>query len=127
MTTLRETWQKKLDIKTYNITYNIQNIPGTHVKVDDMLSEVATMEKVLSIFRKVLVRCREINIKLARHKLEFVTEVDFASTHIGGLDGDWPTTAKINTIINLLAPTNLTELRLFLGCWNQLRHYIPDY
>ena len=25
------------------------------------------------------------------------------------------------------APTNLTELRSFLDCWNQLRHYIPDY
>ena len=59
LTTLRETWQKKLDIKTYNITYNLQNIPGTHVEVDDILSEAATMKEVLSIFRKVLVHCRE--------------------------------------------------------------------
>ena len=42
-------------------------------------------------------------------------------------EGYRPTTAKINGIINLPAPTNLTELQSFLGCWNQLRHFIPDY
>ena len=81
----------------------IEDIPGTHVEVDNMLSEAATMEEVLSIFRKVLVPCREKNIKLARHKLEF-------GTHIGGLDSYRPTTAKINSIIDLPALTNLKEL-----------------
>ena len=33
----------------------------------------------------------------------------------------------INGILELPQPTNLTELRLFLSCWNQLRHYVPDY
>ena len=35
--------------------------------------------------------------------------------------------AKINGIIDLPAPTNITELRSFLGCWNQLHHYVLDY
>ena len=74
----------------------MDDIPRTHVKVNDMLSEEATMEEVLSIFRKVLVRCREKNIKLARHKLEFGMEVNFAGTHIGGPDGYRLTTTKIN-------------------------------
>ena len=105
----------------------MEDIPGTHVEIDEILSEAPTMEEVLSFFRKVLTRCREKNIKLARHKLEFGTEVDFAATNIGGPGGYRPTTAKINGILDLPAPTNLTELRSFLGCWNQLRHYVPDY
>ena len=40
------------------------DIPGTHVKIDDILSKAATMEEVHSIFRKVLIHCREKNIKL---------------------------------------------------------------
>ena len=97
------------------------------MEIDDLLCEGVSMEEVLSTLRKVLIRCREKNIKLARHKLEFGKEIDFAGTHLGGPEGYRPTTAKINGIIDLPAPTNLTELRSFLGCWNQLRHYIPDY
>ena len=94
----------------------MEDIPGTHVIKDDILSEAATMEEVLSIFRKVLIRCREKNIKLARYKLEFGIEVNFASTHIGGPNGYRLTTAKINGIIDLPALTNLMELQSFLGC-----------
>ena len=58
----------------------MEDLPGTQVEVDDMLSEAATMEEVLSIFRKVLICCREKNIKSARYKLKFGMEVDFAGT-----------------------------------------------
>ena len=37
----------------------MEDIPGPHVEVNNMLSEAATMDKVLSIFRKVLVFYRE--------------------------------------------------------------------
>ena len=105
----------------------MEDIQGVHIEIDDLLCEGVSMEEVLSTLRKVLTRCREKNIKLARHKLEFGKEIDFAGTHLGGPEGYRPTTAKINGIIDLPAPTNLTELRRFLGCRNQLHHYIPDY
>ena len=49
----------------------MEAITGVHVEINDLLCEGTTMEEVLSTFRKVLTRCREKNIKLARHKLEF--------------------------------------------------------
>ena len=104
----------------------MEDITGVHVEIDDLLCKGAKMEEVLSRLRKVLTRCREKNIKLARHKLEFRKETDFAGTHLVGPEGYQPTTAKIS-IINLPAPTNITELRSFLGCWNQLCHYLPNY
>ena len=47
------------------------------------------------------VNFREKNIELARHKLEFGTEVKFASTHVGGPEGYRPTTVKKNSILDL--------------------------
>ena len=105
----------------------MEDIQGVHVEIDDLLCEWVSMEEVLLTLWKVLTRCREKNIKLARHKLEFGKEIDFSGTHLGGPEGYRPTTAKINGIIDLPAPTNLTELQSFLGCWNQLRRYTPDY
>ena len=65
----------------------MEYITGTHVEIDNLLCEGETMEEVLSIFLKVLIRCREKNIKLARHKLKFGTEIDFVRTHVGGSEG----------------------------------------
>ena len=47
----------------------MEDIQGVHVEIDDLLCEAVSMEEVLSTLRKVLTRCREKNIKQARHKL----------------------------------------------------------
>ena len=104
-----------------------EDIQDTRIKVDAILTEADSMEEVIATFKKILVCCHEKGIKLARHKLEFGREVDFAGTHIGGPEGFRPTTVKIEGIINMSHPTNITELRSFLGAWNQLRMYLPDY
>ena len=105
---------------------HLEDISNTHVEIDDLLTEGEDQDEAINIFRKVLERCWEKNIKLARHKLEAGSEVDFAGTHIRGPNGYRPTQAKIDAIITLSAPTNITELRSFIGCWNQMRNYMPD-
>ena len=60
-----------------------EDIQDTHIEVDDSLTEADSMEEVIATFKKILVHCREKGIKLARHKLEFGREVDFAGTHTG--------------------------------------------
>ena len=94
---------------------HLEDISNTHVEVDDLLTEGENHDEAIKIFRKVLERCREKNIKLARHKLEAGPEVDFAGIHIGGPQGFRPTQAKIDALIKLSPPTNLTELRSFIG------------
>ena len=74
--------------------------------------EAESQEKAIDIFRKVLIRCREKNIKLARNKLECGPEVDFVGTHIWGPEEYCPTSTKIDGILNLLPPRNITELLL---------------
>ena len=65
----------------------MEDIQGKHMDIEDLLMKAPTMEETIARFRKVLIHCRERNIKLARRKLEFGTEVDFAGTHIGGPEG----------------------------------------
>ena len=48
-----------------------EDISSTHIEVDDILTEGDTMEECLATLKKILVRCRDKGIKLARHKLEF--------------------------------------------------------
>ena len=92
----------------------MEGIAGVHIEVDDLLIEAKEMMEAIDILRQVLTRARLKNIKLARHKIEFGTEIDFAGVHLGGPEGYRPTTAKIN-IRDLPPPTNLAELRSFLS------------
>ena len=65
----------------------MEGIRGVHIEIDDLLIEAEQMQEALDTLRKVLTRCRERNIKLARHKLKFRKEIDFAGTHLGGPEG----------------------------------------
>merc|ERR1711954_304529 len=78
----------------------MEGIAGVHIEVDDLLIEATEMTEALDILRQVLTRCRLKNIKLARHKIEFGTEIEYAGVHLGGPEGYRPTTAKIEGIIN---------------------------
>ena len=88
----------------------------THVEIDDLLTEATRDEEAIKIFRQVLKCCKEKNIKLARYKLECGPDVGFTGTHIGGPDWHHPTSAKIDSIINLPPPSNLTQIRSLIGC-----------
>ena len=53
-----------------------EDIPDTHIEIDNLLTETESMEEAIAIFRKILVHWKEKHIKLARHKLEFGREVE---------------------------------------------------
>ena len=43
----------------------LEDITQVHIKIDDLLVEPETEEEAINTFRKVLVICREKNLKLA--------------------------------------------------------------
>ena len=88
--------------------------------------EAKGIDQAVERFRHVLQRPRDNGIKFAKHKLEIGETVTFAGLNIGGKDSYKPVQAKLDTILNMEAPKNLTELRSFLGCINQLKNFIPD-
>ena len=96
------------------------------MEIDDILVEAKDSDEAAETFRQILQRCREKNIKLARYKLQAGSELDFAGVHLGGPEGFKPTQSKIDAILRLPPPSNVAELRSFLGAWNQMRDYLPD-
>ena len=105
---------------------SLSEIAKCHMEVDDILIEAVNEDEAADSLRQVLERCRHKNIKLARYKIQCGPEIDFAGIHLGGQGGYRPSQSKIDTLIGLPAPTNITELRAFLGAYNQLRSYMPD-
>ena len=91
------------------------------------MTEGIDADNAIDSSRLLLERCRQKKIFLARHKLEVSEEVDFAGIHIGGPLGYRPVQAKLDGIIKLKPPENITELRSFVGMVNQLRQYMPDF
>ena len=91
-----------------------------HIEIDDLLVEGIDSDDATETFRKVLQRCRDKNIKLARYKLQAGEQLDFAGIELGSPNGFRPCQSKIDAILGLPPPATVSDLRSFLGMWNQL-------
>ena len=78
-----------------------------------------TLDKVLNRFLECGITLNKQKCKLFRNKVEFFGFV-FSEK------GITPQT-KIESIQNMPPPTNISELRSFLGTANYLSHFIPNY
>ena len=77
--------------------------------------------------QKLLKRCSELGLTLNRQKCEFYTpRVIFYGWVFSG-DGMKPDPAKINTIVNMQTPTNVSECHSLLGMTNYISRLIPGY
>ena len=100
-------------------------VPDLLKIVDDGLLQAPSKPVLLKSFREVLECCRQNNLTLSRPKLDLGQQVTFAGHQITK-DGVKPEPRKIDAIVKFPAPTNITELRSFLGLANQLGMFIPD-
>ncbi len=98
---------------------------GTQKIVDDGLTGGHDLPHLESRVRKILNKCRELNIVLSKKKFDISSSITFAG-HIISHNGIRPDPAKVEAIKEFPEPTNLTEVRSFLGLANQLGYFIPD-
>ena len=77
--------------------------------------------------RVVFLRCHHFNIRLNPHKCVFCVEVGRLLGFIVSKDGIHIDPLKIEAILALHAPTNVTELQSLQGKANFLRHFICNY
>ena len=96
----------------------MEDIQQVHIEIDDLLVEGIDSTEATQMFRTVLQRCRDKNIRLARYKLQAGEQLDFAGIELGGPNGFRPCQSKIDAILNLPPPENVSDLRSFLGMWN---------
>ena len=93
--------------------------------VDDIIVFAPTKTELLKRVRIVLEKCRDAQITISKRKFKIGQRVKFAG-HIISNEGCQPDPSKLKAISEFPAPTNVSEMRAFLGLANQLGSFVPD-
>ena len=115
-----EAFQKMMD----KILFGIE---GVRISVDDVIIYAETMTELLRRIRKVLDRCRQYNLKLNRSKCEFGVKQITILGHVVSERGIEPDVAKTEAIKATPPPSNVSDLRSFLGTCGYVSKFIPSY
>ena len=97
------------------------------IYIDDIIIFSATFCEHLVRLRKVFQRIQDAGLKLKASKCRFVQPKVCYLGNIVSADGVEPDPAKIQAVINYPVPTNVKELRQFLGLANYYRRFVQDY
>ena len=81
----------------------------------------------LKFLKKTFERCRETNLKLHSGKCFLGMESGLLLGHVVSKSGLKVDLDKVKAILALTAPTNVREIRGFLGCVGYYRRFIKDY
>ena len=115
---------EELQQKIEHVLHGIENCKNI---ADDILLFAKTKEELDRILLRVLQRFSEFHLTLNLQKCEFhTTRVEFFGL-IFSSQGISPSMDKVKAINALTPPTNLSELRSFLGMTNFLSRFIPKY
>ena len=94
---------------------------------DDILIWGDTIEQLDNRFAKVLGRFNRLGLKINLKKCTFATQkLIFAGHHISP-QGVSPDPNKVNIIQNAKTPSNVSEIKSFLGMINYSSQYIQNY
>ena len=115
-----EIFQKKIELV-------ITDCPGAKNISDDILIWGSTQEEHDKNLTTVLQRLLEHGLRLNREKCIFsVYKLIFAG-HLLTANGIKPDQAKTDAILHIKPPTNVTEVRSFLGLVNFCNRFIKDF
>ena len=120
LTTMPTEFQRIMDT-------TLAGIANTFAFIDDILivtrgDEEGHIEKV----RQVLKRLDEANVSLKAEKCTFAAkQIEWVGYKLSQ-EGVEPINSKVQGITDRLKPTNLKQLRSYLGAVNQLNKFIPD-
>ena len=104
----------------------LHGIDNCHCLLDDIFVFGATQQQHDETLNNVLTRLSNAGVTLNRDKCEFfVTEINFVG-HVISDKGIRPDPSKVEAIVKMPAPTNLTELRRFLGMVTYLGKFLPN-
>lgn len=104
----------------------MNGIPHTEVVVDDILVWGTEEKEHDQSLRQVLDRARESNLKLSLKKCKVKREEVQYIGHVLSKDGIKPDPEKVRAVESMNAPSNVKELRTFLGFIQYLAKFIPN-
>ena len=102
------------------------NLPGVVCHVDDILVSGKDKKEHDSRLHVVLKKLEAAGVTLNRNKCQFAcTRIVFLG-HVIDANGISPDPSKTQSIEKMKSPTNITELRRFMGMINQLNKFSPS-
>ena len=105
----------------------LHDIPGVRNLSDDIIVFGSNQQEHGTNLKKTLQSLQDVGARLNRQKCIFsAPELTFFG-HVFGRSGITADPEKTNTILNAPAPTNIAELRSFLGMTQYMARYIPAY
>ena len=112
-------WQRTMDTI-------LQGLPGVKCIIDDMIITGATEEEHLRNLEAVLCRLDQYNLRANLSKCEFFKERVSYCGHEIDSKGLHKTQAKIEAVVDAPKPTNVSELRSFLGIVNYYARFLRN-
>ena len=104
----------------------LQGLEGVECNIDDVLIYIRTQEEHDQRLKAVLSRLNNANVTLNNDKCVVnVQSVAFLGQIVGS-DGIKPDPEKIDAILNMPHPTNIHEVRSFLGMVNQFSKFTTN-
>ncbi|KAL8580396.1 hypothetical protein ACOMHN_020873 [Nucella lapillus] len=108
------------------MTEVLQEIEGVICYFDDILCHTKTKEAHQKLLDTVKQRLEDAGVKLNDEKCEyFKNKITFLG-QIVSAQGVAPDPGKVEAIENMAAPSNIAELRRYLGMINYLGRYLAD-
>ena len=93
--------------------------------VDDILIWAKDYNELQQRIEIILKRCKKYNVTVSEKKMKVGAEIPFAG-YLVSERGFKPDPSQVDGIRKFPSPTNITELRSFLGLANQLGWFLPD-
>ena len=104
----------------------LQGLDGVSVYLDDILVAGRTLDEHLSRLAEVLKRLEDSGMRLNKQKCLFLCSSIEYLGHVVDEVGIHPTEEKVKAIKEAPAPTNVTQLRSFLGLINYYNKFLPN-
>ena len=104
----------------------LQGIPNCVKVVDDILLSDEDLSSYLQHVHQMLTRCRQYGITLNREKFTVAAPQANFCGYVLSPDGIAADPNKVSAIRDFPTPSNVTDLRSFMGLVNQLADFTPD-
>jgi len=99
----------------------------TTAYLDDIIIYSETEEEHLAHIQQVFDRLREHNLRLKLKKCSFLKEETNYLGFVINKHGIQPEQKKVDVIKSLAPPTNVREVRSFIGCCSYYRRFISEF
>lgn len=111
------------------MNYVLRDLIGKFVAVylDDIIIYSKTYEQHIDHLNQVFEALRTAGLKIKLKKCFFcLPEIEFLG-HVVGRNGIKPDPKKVDKVLNMPAPTNISELRSILGLFSYYRRFVKDF